>query len=291
VGIRVTAPDGTNYSTAIEYPVIGSSRREITVENPLAGIWTLEVRGARGLTAVQAASSPIQISAPGPVDGTVKQIKYVLPEVSDILGHAQRAEIETALKNRLIDTYGDGKFYPDNRVTRGDLAQSLALNAPVRQTLGANPKFTDVAGDLARIAEAVTTKGSTLRDYNFEPTGLVSSSGTLFNPNASISRLDLAVAFVKALGRDAEARAFTPTVTYNGTALSDNAQIPLALRGYVQIAINSGMFEAYPAEIIQIAPGQFQALPGPRFEPAAAVTRAALASKLNKFNQLFTTGG
>jgi serine protease AprX len=292
VGIRITAPDGTFYSTAIEYPVIGSSKREITVENPQAGTWTLEVRGARGLTAAPQASSPIQVAAPGPVDGSVKQIKYILPSISDISGHPLQADIEAALKNRLIDTYADGTFRPDQAVSRGDLAQSLILNAPVRQTLGATPKFTDVSGDLLRMAEGVTAKGATLKDYDFVPNGAMSFSGTSFSPNTSISRLDAAVAFVKALGHDAEARALAGTnVTYNFSVLSDNAQIPASLRGYVQIAINDGLFDAYPAQVIQIAPGQYQALPGPRFEPAAVVTRAILAAKLNKFNQLFTTGG
>ncbi|HEY0461761.1 MAG TPA: S8 family serine peptidase [Pyrinomonadaceae bacterium] len=292
VGIRINAPDGTVYSTAIDYPVIGSDRREITVNNPQAGTWTLEVRGARGLTAAPQASSPVQVAAPGPVDGSIKQVKYVLPNVSDIIGHPRQGDIETALKNRLIDTYADGKFYPDQRVSRGDLAQALALNAPVRQSLGASPKFTDVSGDLLRIAEAVTAKGSTLRDYDFTPTGALGFSGTSFSPATTVSRLDAAVAFVKALGHDAEARALANTnVTFNGTVLSDNAQIPASLRGYVQIAVNLGLFEAYPAEIVQIAPGQYQALPGPRFEPAAAVTRAGLAGKLVKFNQLFVTGG
>jgi len=243
------------------------------------------------LTAVQGVSSPVQIAAPGPVDGSVKQVRYILPNIGDISTHPLRAEIETALKNRLIDTYADGTFRPDALVTRGDLAQSMALNAPVRQTLGATPKFTDVSGDLLRIAEGITAKGSTLRDYNFTPSGLLAASGTTFNPAGSISRLDAAVAFVKALGHDAEARSLANTnVTYEGVVLSDNAQIPASLRGYAQIALNLGLFEAYPAQVIQIAPGQYQVLPGPRFEPSATITRATLAAKLNEFNQLFTTG-
>jgi hypothetical protein len=97
---------------------------------------------------------------------------------------------------------------------------------------------------------------------------------------------------VKALGHDAEARALAnTTVTSNGTALSDNAQIPGSLRGYVQIAINKGLFEVFPAEVREIAPGQFIAVPGPRFEPATTVSRAALARKLNTYHTLFTTGG
>lgn len=292
VGIRITAPDGTFYSTAIDFPVIGTSIREITVENPQAGVWTLEVRGARSLNAAQQVSLPTQAALPGPVDGAVKQIKYILPQINDILSHPQRAEIETAIKNRLIDISADGNFYPASRVTRTDLAQSLALNTSLRQTLGATAKFTDVSGDLARIAEAVTAKGSTVRDYDYVSTGMIASSGAFFSPNESITRLNAAVAFVKALGRDAEARALANTnVTFNGIVISDNAQIPAALRGYVQIALNNGLFETYPAEVIQIAPGQFQALPGPRFEPSASINRAALAGKLLKFNQLFTTGG
>ena len=47
VGIRITSPSGVNYSTAIETPVIGSTAREIVVQNPEAGTWHLEVRGAR----------------------------------------------------------------------------------------------------------------------------------------------------------------------------------------------------------------------------------------------------
>jgi serine protease AprX len=291
VGIRITSPSGVNYSTAIEYPVLGSTARQVTVQNPEAGTWTLEVRGARGLTAAPQASSPVQVASPGPVNGNVVQVKYILPNIPDIIDHPQRTEIEAALKNRVLDTYANGSFSPNQIVTREDLARALVLNAPLRQSIGATPKFADVSGELLRIAEAVTAKGSTLRDYNFVPNGMMSFSGNSFNPNGSVNRLDLAVALVRALGHDAQARSLAnSTVTFNGTALSDNAQIPPALRGYVQIAINNGLFEAFPAEVIQIAPGQFQALPGPRFEPNTTVSRATLAVKLNAYRQLFTTG-
>lgn len=292
VGIRITSPSGANYSTAIEYPVIGSSVRQITVDNPEAGTWTMEVRGARGLTAAPQASSPIQAALPGPVDGTVTQVKYVLPQIEDVPGNPLQTDIEFALKNRLMDIYADGKFHPDEFVTREDLARSLALNSALRQSLSASPKFGDVSGDLSRIAEAVTANGSTLRDYDFVPGGTMSASGNIFDPSASAARLNLAVAFVRALGHDREARALANTdVTFEGSVLSDNAQIPGALRGYVQIAINKGLFEAYPAGIVQIAPGQYQAMPGPRFEPDSAITRAVMAQKLNKYYLLFNIGG
>jgi serine protease AprX len=244
------------------------------------------------LTAAQQVSSPIQIAAPGPVDGNITQTRFILPVIADIQGHPQQATIEVALKSRLIDTFPDGTFRPNSTVTREDLARSLALNTSLRQTLGSTPKFGDVSADLRLLAEYATARGSTNRDFDFTPTGMIVASDTSFNPSGSVSRLDLTVALVKALGHDAVARALAnTTVTSNGTALSDNAQIPGSLRGYVQIAIDKGLFEVFPAEVREIAPGQFIAIPGPRFEPATTVSRAGLAGKLNTYRTLFTTGG
>lgn len=291
VGIRLTSPSGVKFSSALDLPVIGSLARQVVIQNPEAGIWTLEVRGASGLTAVPV-NSPTQIALPGTVDGSISQIRYILPNIADIQGHVFQADIEKAIKSRLIDTYADGAFQPNAIVSRADLARTLVSNTSLRQTAGGSAKFTDVSGEMARIAEAVTANGSTNRDFNFAPKGMMSATGNKFNPTGAVSRLDLAVAFVRALGRDAEAIALAnSTVTANGAAIADNAQIPASLRGYVQIAINNGLFEAYPAEVRDMGNGQYQALPGPRFEPNAPVYRAMLAVKLNSFHQLFTTGG
>lgn len=292
VGVRLWDPNGATYgATSIPTPVLGSDIRQTVVQNPVAGTWRLEVRGASGLSAAPGVGSPTQIAAPGPVDGTVTQIKYILPLIEDLSGHPQQQAIEAALKNRVIDTFPNGKFYPGVAVTREDMARSLALNTPMRQSIGTTAKFTDVSGDLARIAEAVTAKGSTMRDYTFVPNGMMSSSGSLFDPSGTINRLDLAVALVRALGYDAEARVPLASVVWDGAVLSDNDQIPAELRGYVQIAINKGLFEAYPAELREVAPGQWQAFPGPRFEPGSTVARGSLAIKLDKYRLLFTTGG
>ncbi len=292
VGIRLTAPDGKGYSTAIDFPVIGSDKRQIVVNNPQAGTWTLEVKGAKGLSAAQQVSSPTQLALPGPVDGKVTQIKYILPNIPDINGHPKQSAIEAALKSRLIDILGDGLFHPDEVVTRKDLGRLLIRNTEVRQTVGDTPKFTDVSGWMLTIAEAVTANGSTNRDYDFISTGMMSYTGTSFNPNGTVNRLDLTVALVKALGHDAEAKSKANTVvTSGGIVLTDNAQIPAALRGYVQVAIDRGLFESFPAQVVQVSPGQFQALPGPRFEPNTTVKRATLAEKFNSYNILFTTGG
>jgi serine protease AprX len=273
-------------------PALDAPSREVLVKNPEPGQWLLEVRGARGLTAAPGVSLPTSgVAAPGPVDGTITQLQSTLSPIADIQGHPAQSEIEKALKARLIDTFSDGTFRPDSPVTREDFARTLMLDTPLRQTLGAAPKFTDVNGSLAAIAEAVTANGSTLRDWDFTPRGMISASGNTFNPIGTVSRLDLVVALVRALGLDAEARAKANTqVTSGGTPLSDNAAIPGDLRGYVQIAIDKGLLEVYPAEVRQIGPGQFIALPGPRVEANTVVTRASLAAEVNKFSQLFIAG-
>jgi serine protease AprX len=290
VGLRLHAPDGTVISPTFALNST-SNVREGIVNDPMPGTWYVEARGTRGTSAAPV-TSPQQLAPPGPMDGVITQTRNILPMIGDIASSPQRATIESAIRRRLMDTAADGNFYPNAPVTRGELANSLQVNAMVRQTVGGLPKFSDLSGDLARYAESLTARGSSLKDYDFAPLGMMSATGSTFNANANVGRIDIAVALVKALGRDAEARAkANTTVTVGGQALTDNAQIPASLRGYVQIAIDSGIFEAFPAEIVQIAPGVFQAKPGPRFEPATNVTRADFAGRLNKYRDLFLIGG
>lgn len=278
------------YANSPTLPGIDPGRRETIVKNPAPGEWVVEVRGLRGLAAAPV-SSPVGLAVPERVDGLIKQAVVTMEEPSDIQGNAAEQDIRSALSNRRMDTFADNTFRPDAQVTRDDFARTLALNVPLRQSLASTAKFTDVTADLEPIAEAITSNGSTLRDWNFTPQGLMSASGSTFNPTGTVSRLDLAVAFVRALGLDNEAKAKAGTlVTYNGQEVIDDAQIPLALRGYVQYAIDKGFLEVYPAQVIQIAPGQFQAVPGPRVEPTTVLTRGALATKVNLFSVRFAAG-
>jgi serine protease AprX len=292
IGIVLVDPDGATYSSGISLPILDSPRREVVVKNPKPGAWRLEVRGVRGLAALPNVSLPTSGAAvPGPVDGSIHQLLFTLEPIADIQGRADQAEIETAIKSRLVDTYADGTFRPDAAVTREDFARTLSFGTALRQSLAASPRFSDVSTGLNAIAEAVTAKGSTLRDYDFTPNGMMSATAPTFAPAGTVNRLDAAVAFVRALGLDAEARARANTTVMVGTqALTDNSQIPGALRGYVQIALDRGLFEAFPAEVRVIAPGQIQVIPGPRFEPATVLTRATLAAKMNLFSARFHAG-
>ena len=294
IGILVTDPQGNKYSSGIALPVLDAPSREVVVKNPVAGNWLVEVRGVRGLAAAPNVSLPTSgAAAPGPVDINISQKLFTLEPIADIQNHPARAQIETVLKNRQMDTFADGTFRPDAGLTREDFAGLLYLNTALRQSLGSSPKFVDVAPGFAPIAEAVTASGSTLRDWNFTPAGMMSASGSSFNPNGSVSRLDMAVALVRALGLDAEAKAKagTPvTVTYNGISvtLTDNAEIPSAMRGYVQIALDKGLLQAFFS--IDQGPFEFQPTLKARVKPADAATRAFMAFALDNFRQHFVTG-
>jgi serine protease AprX len=299
IGLLATAPDGTTYGSGIALPVLDSPSREIVVKNPLPGNWFVEVRGVRGLAAAPNFSLPTSgAAAAGPVDMTITQQQFNLALIADIQGHAAQAEIESVLKNRMMDTFSDGTFRPDAKVSRADLALMLYLNTPLRQSVGATPRFTDVSDNTAAIAEAVSAKGSTLRDWytsenSLAPAGLMSGSGSTFNPDSFTNRLDLAIALVRALGNDADAKAkagTNVTVSYSGQTivLDDNADIPADLRGYVQIALDKGILQAS----FSLTQGPFDPQPvmHAKVSPGAANSRAATAFALDHYRQHFVAG-
>jgi serine protease AprX len=294
IGLLLTAPDGTKYSSGIALPILDGRTRQVVVKNPQPGDWLLEVRGVRGLAALPNVSLPTSgAAAPGPVDGTITQKLYTLDAVPDIQGDSAQAQIENALKNRQMDIFRDGMFHPRQEVTREDFARLLVLNTPLRQSLANSPRFTDVSGELAAIAEAVAADGSTTRDWNFTPKGMMSMSGNVFKPDYNTTRLDIAVALVRALGLDSEAQAKAGqpvTVNYSGQTLvlTDNADIPPAMSGYVQLALDRGILQA----TFTVEQGQFEQQPTlkARVNPNGTNTRAFMAYALDNFRKHFVAG-
>ncbi|HEV7506769.1 MAG TPA: S8 family serine peptidase [Thermoanaerobaculia bacterium] len=286
IGLVLTAPNGTVYSSGVALPVLDAPSREVVVKNPVAGSWLLEARGVRGLASLPEVSLPISgIALPGPVDGSITQQVYVLPAVADIQGDPSQAEIEFVLKNRMMDVQGDGLFHPASAVTRSDFAKSLVFNTALRQSLANAPQFSDATGSLEAIAEAATAAGSTLRDYDFAPSGMLTASGASFSPNANVTRLDVAVALVKALGLDATAQTLAGTVIIASNSgqsveISDESAIPAALRGYVQLALDRGILSA----TFTTAP--FAAT----VSPAGTVTRSSLAFAIDHYRTAFAAG-
>lgn len=286
VGLLLTDPAGRTWSSGLALPVLDLPRRQVVVAEPMPGTWRLEIRGLRSLEGLPGIALPISGAAlPGPVHGTITQRVIQLPEIADLPADASRNAIESALRYRMLDVLPDGLFYPEAAVTRESFAHVLALNTPLRQSLADDPPFGDVAGTVAALAEAVTAPGSTLRDHGFQEPGLMSAKPPFFDPQGKVTRLDTAVALVRALGLDAAARSHgaAPVTALCGgqtVAVSDIAGIPEALRGFLQIALERGILQAR----CESAP------PAALAEPQAPLTRASLAAAIVHFRQAFAAG-
>lgn len=281
--LRVYSPDGTEYSNAGSVLFFADTpRRYVRIMAPTPGTWVVEPRGARGLAAVPQASSPVALALPDEVDVFIDRTHFHLSKVKDIAGNAWEGEIEHALKFRYMDLFSDGTFKPTRTVTRADFAEALRVNAPLRQAV--KPlALTDVSGELRPVAQSVTVKGSALRHFNYTDDALVAPVGTLFKPSSAMTRLDAAVALVRALGQEDQAKALAGSVVtvtnQSGETiiLSDLLDIPADKRGHVQIALNKSFFAPI-----------FTTLRTAKFNPGGTFTRAELAAALNSYRDAFS---
>ena len=294
LGLMLYGPDGATYSAGITLPALDAPRREVIVRNPLPGQWIAEVRGLRGLNLPPVnPTSPVGLGVPERVDGVIFRATLNAAPVADIAGHAAEPQIRNALLTRQMDVQADGLFHPEWAVSRAEFAEHLTFNTAVRQSLADTPRFGDVTGRMAAIAEAVTASGSTLRDLTFAPAGMMSASPGAFNPWGLVNRLDIAVALVRALGLDDQAKAAAGaivTANYNGQAIpiADLDQIPLALRGYVQLALDKQILQAYFT--LEQGPFDFQPTLKARVKPQELTTRAFLAFAFDSFRRRFAAG-
>jgi serine protease AprX len=246
-----------------------AARESIKLEFPSAGTYTANV-SAGVLQQTTVTDQPYRI--------TVTHFLYDPNEVSDIssLDAASQLKAYRLVYDRIMFTEG-GAFRPEAELTRMELGRALMFAARVPQFIPNQPSFSDVAVGTpdALVAESLKREG------------VMGMNGGAFGPGTAVSRLEQAVALVRALRLDAQAKSLANSnVTFGGTVLSDNAQIPAPLRGYVQIALDKGLMEAFPAGVRQVAPGQFQALPGPRFEPGRNVLRVEFLNPASRLINL-----
>jgi serine protease AprX len=186
---------------------------------------------------------------------------YSLPD-------ADRATIERAIVANLIVGRG-ASFEPSSKLTRGEFARSLALTAGEPQRIPSTPTFADVALGNVAFPYVETVAGLKARSavMSAEVAGL-------FDPDMPVTRLDLAVALVRAAGWEPEAirAARTPP------SVVDSGEIPRDLAGYVAIALNRGLLLAVPSP------------DGLRFEPSTGISRLEAAAILLRLRDVLAAG-
>ncbi|WP_461491148.1 S8/S53 family peptidase [Pontibacter sp. HJ8] len=271
VNLILVAPDGTQYRAGIPAAFSLYHDRSVAVAAPAAGTWTLKIDGLNG------------IALPEKITASLTSMQLAgATGLNDIAGHPAEASIRMAVSARLADGLSTG-FKPDELLKRIQLADYLMMGQAVRQFVPTNGavSFTDVSGAELLLAESVMAKGAALRDRLHAYNAVMLPAGTgKFNPNGSVNRAQLAYSLVQALGLQEyalERTGKTPTVTVNGKAypIEDAAQIPAGLEGYVSVALDLNLINAF----YSVTQGTFDLQPvlHANFKPTQNVTRAEFA--------------
>jgi serine protease AprX len=284
VAIVLISPDGERYGSAIALPELGST---VTASAPgKPGVWKIKASGIGSVSGVglDPTGSTNGIAAPGQISGTITLLDSAgYTGLDDIANNPARGAIEYAVSHRLVDGYSDKKFRPDAILKRSELAQYLVMGVSARQQLPLSkvPSFTDVAttSPVYPYAEAAVSTGAPLRNLDQTNAGVMGLVNGKFLPDGSVTKVQLAYAFVQALGLQDDALAFNGTlsVSYNGERLpiEDAATIPANLRGYVQGALDAGLLNA--RYTVTQGPFDLQPVVHAYFDPNANVNRAAYA--------------
>jgi serine protease AprX len=290
VNLVLTAPDGTEYSSGVNLLFPLYYDRTVSVTSPKSGNWTLEVRGLRG-----AAENPTGgAGLPEQIPGTLTfKTAGGFTGLNDITGHPAESAIKLAVNERLVDGYSDKSFKPNEYIQRREMANYLVMGAGIRQFLprDGSISYPDVSAADRAFVEAVTAKGAAIRDGVQIQKGVMTptAAGT-FSPNDAVRRVDLAYSFVQSLGLQQQAldkNGTSLTVQY-GTeriAIEDAADIPAELRGYVQVALDMNILNAY----FTVTQGPYDLKPTVHatFNPTQKITRGDYAVAATRFYSSF----
>ena len=250
VNLVVISPDGTEYSSGVPILFAIEFQRTVSVTNPMVGIWVVELRGLRG----DPANPTSGVSFDETINGKVKYLTFLgHTGLNDISGHPAENSIKLAVSSRLVDGFPTGMYMPNDPLKRIDMAKYFMMGQAIRQYLPTNGtiNINDVSFDQQLLVESVTAKGAAIRDRFQVLKGVMLPTSTgVFSPDASVKRIDVSYSFIQSLGLQLKADSLAGTqvkVTFNSQVitLDDNADIPSNLRGYVQLALNLNLMNAY----------------------------------------------
>lgn len=271
INLILLDPKGNEYRSGIPVAFALYSDRSVAVASPMAGTWTLKVDGLNG------------VALPETVSGKITQTKATgTIGLGDIAGHPAEAAIKMAVGARLVDGVVGG-YKPNDLLKRIQLADYLLMGQAVRQyfpTTGA-VTYSDVSGAEVLLAEAVSAKGAVLRDRFHQYNGLMLPTATgKFSPTGTVDRTTLAYALVQGLGLQEYAvertgKAVTVQVDGRNIPIDDAAKIAPGMEGYVSVALELGLINAY----FTVTQGTFDLQPTlhATFKPTQNVTRADFA--------------
>jgi hypothetical protein len=168
---------------------------------------------------------------PPPVQPPAQPPAREFPDVP--AGYWGGDQIGQLVQAGIMTGYPDGNFYPDRQITRAELARIVARAFNLADHQPGSSTFGDVHlsdwyyGSVEAAVYAGILKGRGHGD---------------FEPNAPVTREELAVIVVRALG-EADEAATTAT-----TSFTDDASISAWARGFVVVAGQQGLVGGYPED-------------------------------------------
>ncbi|WP_127483783.1 S-layer homology domain-containing protein [Paenibacillus ehimensis] len=163
--------------------------------------------------------------------------------------------ISEMASRKVLEGYPDGKFRPENQVSRAEFATIIVKASGLQAKKVNYSSFSDV-----KPTDWYSPYIEAVKDYM---TGYRTADGSyIFNPTAPALREDITVALVKLKGYDVARLANRSIIE---AMFKDYAGISEAAKDYVAVAVENGLVSGYQDET---------------FRPQASITRAEAATLL-----------
>lgn len=163
--------------------------------------------------------------------------------------HWAYSYIAEMVNRKVISGYPDGKFRPNNTITRAEFAKIMITASGITPKKVNYSSFSDIP-----TASWASPFVESVKDYM---TGYRTADGKyIFNPSAPATREDVAVALVKLKGYDANRLPDQSTIE---AMFKDYAGISESAKSYVALAVENGLVSGFQDET---------------FRPQATITRA-----------------
>ncbi|MEM9542049.1 MAG: S-layer homology domain-containing protein [Cyanobacteria bacterium P01_E01_bin.42] len=179
--------------------------------------------------------SPLEFSNFGSNLGTEIDSSYQLAQFQDLDTTYWAADfISQLLEAEIVKGFPNGRFLPENQVTRAQFAATIAKAFSDRESTRNAITFSDVPRTHWGY-QAIQTA------YQM---GFLSPQGSRFNPDSPMSRLDILTALTQGLGYSYDS---TPDVLNTILGLFNDANfVPAEARPVIAIAAMRGMLVNYP---------------------------------------------